>query len=180
MIINLTKQLRIKAYYAFYLMEKNIDFYYHKNILWIIDDFDCFEMYKIFILVQIIFLFNIFGAYIIHWIWFYIGIYALLNLAQIICIFISLVLMSYIFLDKGRHVDQKWTILFFLNTNLISTPKENTIVFIPHWTWYKIYSAIVSQTSVLYLITNIFSFIPLKTEIYCFVDLLFAICTNAI
>lgn len=47
-------------------MKKNIDFYYHNNILWIIDDFDYFEMYKIFILVQIIFLFNIFGAYIIH------------------------------------------------------------------------------------------------------------------
>lgn len=40
--------------------------------------------------------------------------------------------MSYIFRDKGRNDDQKETILFLLNTDLISTPKENTIVFIPH------------------------------------------------
>jgi len=64
--------------------------------------------------------------------------------------------MSYICRDKGRHDAQKRTILFLLNTNLISTPIENTIIFIPHWTWYKTGSAIVLKTLVLYSIKHFF------------------------
>jgi len=118
-----------------------IDFHNHNNIflynniLWIINDFDYFKIYKIFILVRIIYFFLISLAlisYILDMLlyWHLCPTYFGANNNMYFYIF-----GAYVIHLSGQDA-QIGTIRFLLNSNLISIPKQNTIIFIPHWTWY--------------------------------------------